>query len=26
VRVSRSVDTKSLVCSVAPQGTTIILR
>ena len=26
VRVSRSADTKSLVCSVAPQGTTIILR
>ena len=26
VRVSRSADMKSLVCSVAPQGTTIILR
>ena len=26
VRVSRSADTKSLVCSVAPQGTTIILK
>jgi hypothetical protein len=26
VRVSRSADTKSLVCSVAPQGTTIIFR
>ena len=26
VRVSRSADTKSLVCMVAPQGTTIIFR